>query len=205
MNIAIIGSGNVGGALAQALRRAGHHVTFGVRAPEPGRADEAVIADAVAGATATILAVPFGAVADVVTAAGGFVDRVVIDATNPLGMGEEGLGLTMGFETSGAERIAALAPQARVFKAFNQTGFENMADARPYAAKPVMFVAGDDPAGKPLVLQLVSDAGFETIDAGSLRVARLLEPFAMLWIELATKRDLGTAFAFTLERKPPTP
>ncbi|MBV9750397.1 MAG: NAD(P)-binding domain-containing protein, partial [Acetobacteraceae bacterium] len=184
MQVAIIGAGNVGGALARALERGGHQVLFGSRSPEPGKPDEAAVADAARRADATILAVPFGAVADVVAAAGGFAGKVLIDATNPLAMGEGGLGLTMGFDSSGAEHVAALAPRAKVFKTFNQTGFETMADARPYAARPVMFVAGDDEAAKPMVLGLVADAGFEAVDAGGLRAARLIEPLAMLWIEL---------------------
>ncbi|MGC2415655.1 MAG: NAD(P)-binding domain-containing protein [Stellaceae bacterium] len=201
MQVAIIGSGHVGGALSQAFAQAGHQVIFGRRTPVAGQPDQVSIADAVGRADATILATPFGAAADVIAAAGGFAGKVLIDATNPLGMGEGGLGLTMGFDTSGAERIAALAPHAHVFKAFNQTGFENMADARVYATRPVMFVAGDDAATKPLVLGLVADAGFEAIDAGGLRAARLLEPLAMLWIELARKGGLGPDFTFTLQRK----
>jgi 8-hydroxy-5-deazaflavin:NADPH oxidoreductase len=201
LHVAIIGSGNVGTALAQALRRGGHQVVFGSRDPQPGQPDMLGIADAVRQADATILAVPFNAAADVVAAASGFTGRILIDATNPLGMDQGGLGLTMGYTTSGAEQVAALAPQARVFKAFNQIGFENMADARPYASRPVMFVAGDDTAGKSTVLTLVADAGFEAIDIGGLRAARLLEPFAMLWIELARKRGLGSDFTFALQRK----
>lgn len=194
MHVAIIGSGNVGNALAQAFRRAGHQVTFGVR--KPGGPDQATVADAAARAEVCVLAVPHEAVPDVIAAAGGFDGKVVIDATNPLGMGDGGLGLTVGFSTSGAERVAALAPKARVFKAFNQTGWENMADARGYAQRPVMFVAGEDDAGKRLVLSLVSDAGFEAVDAGGLRAARLLEPFAMLWIEMCLKRGMSRDRAF---------
>lgn len=201
MQVAIIGSGNVGSALADALGRAGHQVRFGSREPEPGQANQATFAEAARGADAVILAVPFGAAAEVIAAAGGFAGKVLIDATNPLGMGETGLGLTMGFDTSGAERIAAMAPKARLFKAFNQTGFENMRDSRSYPARPVMFVAGDDAAAKPTVLRLVTDAGFDAIDAGGLRAARLLEPFAMLWIELARKGGVGSDFTFTVQRK----
>lgn len=97
-----------------------------------------------------------GAVLDVIAAAGGFAGKVLIDATNPLGMGSRGLRLTIGFSTSGAETIAAMAPGAKLFKAFNQTGFENMADATAFATRPVRFVAGDDAAAKPLVMGLVT-------------------------------------------------
>ena len=198
MNLAIIGTGQVGSALAQTLGRAGHQIIFGSRMPQGDQ--ERSITDAVAGADMIILAVPSNAIADVAQAAGGFAGKVVVDATNPLDMLEDGLGLTVGFSTSGAEQAAALAPQAKYFKAFNQTGFENMADPGRYAVRPVMFVAGDDASSKPQVLQLVEDAGFEAVDAGGLRSARLLEPLAMLWIELARKRGLGSDFAFTLQR-----
>jgi predicted dinucleotide-binding enzyme len=205
LNIAIVGNGNVGAALGQALRRCGHQVVFGVRSPAPGASNESTIPEAIRHAHATILAVPFAAVKDVIESAGDLAGKFLIDATNPLGMTDGGLGLTMGYSTSGAEQIALLAPGARVFKAFNQTGFENMADARPYAARPVMFVAGDDADGKQTVSSLVSDAGFDAVDIGALRQARLLEPLAMLWIELARKRGRGPDFALTLQPKGRTP
>jgi 8-hydroxy-5-deazaflavin:NADPH oxidoreductase len=63
-----------------------------------------------------------------------------------------------------------------------------------------MFVAGDEAAGKKVVLDLVSALGFEAIDAGELAVAHLLEPFAMLWIHLMARRNLGRSFAFSLLR-----
>ncbi len=108
MNVAIIGTGNVGSALAEGLRRNGHQVLFGVRAPDPTQPDQASVATAVEPADATILAIPLAAAADVIAAGSGFAGKVLIDATNPLGMGDRGLGLTIGHTTSGAEQIAAL-------------------------------------------------------------------------------------------------
>ena len=64
-----------------------------------------------------------------------------------------------------------------------------------------MFVAGDDEVAKPKVLALVGELGFETVDAGPLRVARLLEPHAMLWIHLALNRGFGRDWAFALLRR----
>jgi predicted dinucleotide-binding enzyme len=201
VNVAIIGNGNVGAALGEALGRCGHKVIFGVRSPAPGAPNAPTIPEAIRESHATILAVPFAAAMDVIKSAGDLAGKVLIDATNPLGMIAGELGLTMGYSTSGAEQIAALAPGALVFKAFNQTGFENLANARPYAAPPVMFVAGDDPSGKQIVISLVSDAGFDAVDIGLLRQARLLEPLAMLWIELARKRGRGPDFTFSLQQK----
>src|SRR5262249_25654960 len=80
-------------------------------------------------------------------------------------------------------------------------GFEVMANPSFAAGKPVMFVAGDDAAGKKVVLDLVASVGFEAIDAGELAIARLLEPYAMLWIQLMARRNQGRNFAFSLLRR----
>ncbi len=122
----------------------------------------------------------------------------MIDVTNPL---KPDLSLAVGFSSSGAEEVAKLAPKARIYKAINQVGFEVMADPHFAQGKPVMFVAGDDPAGKQIVLDLVSALGFDAVDVGELAGARLLEPFAALWIHLMARRKLGRRFAFALMRR----
>jgi predicted dinucleotide-binding enzyme len=67
-----------------------------------------------------------------------------------------------------------------------------------------MYVAGDDERQKPIVLGLVSDLGFQAIDAGPLAIARLLEPMAMLWIHMALNRGapLASAYALTTRSQP---
>jgi 8-hydroxy-5-deazaflavin:NADPH oxidoreductase len=205
MRIAILGAGNVGGALACNWARSGHDIVFGVRDPHGPRrrgvaaaakAELASIADAVRGADVIVLAVPFAAVGETLDAAGDLAGRIVIDATNPLRVGAAGLELAVGFEQSGGEQVAALVKAASVFKTLNHVGSEVMANTSGYAAPPVMFVAGDDAARKPVVLRLVSELGFQAIDAGGLTVARLLEPFAMLWIHMALNRQAGRDNAF---------
>jgi predicted dinucleotide-binding enzyme len=49
-----------------------------------------------------------------------------------------------------------------------------------FPVRPVMLIAGDDPSKKPVVMSLVAKLGFEPVDAGSLRIARLLEPYGNL-------------------------
>jgi 8-hydroxy-5-deazaflavin:NADPH oxidoreductase len=78
----------------------------------------------------------------------------------------------------------------------HRTGFVNMENPKFISGNAVMFVCGDDLRSKKSVLQLVEQIGFESIDAGPLSVARLLEPLAMLWIHLKYKTNLGTNFAF---------
>jgi predicted dinucleotide-binding enzyme len=213
MRIAILGAGHVGGALGRGWARTGHSIVFGVRNPgdskhqgaaSAAKAQVAGIAEAVRNAEAIVLAVPFAAVADTLRAAGDLTGRTVIDATNPLRMGASGLELALGLDRSGGEEVAKLAKGASVFKTLNQVGYEVMADTSGYAAPPVMFVAGDDATRKPAVLKLVADLGFQAIDAGGLAVARLLEPFAMLWIHMALNRQAGrdNAFAYLSRRRP---
>ncbi|QLP97673.1 MAG: NAD(P)-binding domain-containing protein [Rhodoblastus sp.] len=198
MKIAIIGRGSVGGALGAALARAGHDVVFGVRAP--GRADEATNAQAASQSDAIILATPWPVTAQALTSCGSLGGKVVIDATNPLGMGPNGLELDFPPEGSGAQMLAALAPGARVVKCFNQTGFAAMGDAGAYADRPAMMAAGDDEDARKLALRLAGEIGFEAFDMGPLANARLLEAYAMVWVELAMKRGVGRDFAFAAIR-----
>ena len=116
-------------------------------------------------------------------------------------MGADGLELEIGHTMSGGERVAALAQGASVFKTLNQTGFENMEHAGSFAPPAVMYVAGDDDTRKPQVLSLVSDLGFQAVDTGPLRTARLLEPMAMLWIYMALVRGEPRSRAFALTQR----
>jgi hypothetical protein len=208
MQIGIIGAGNVGNALGTGWIRAGHDVTFGIRDPKappsggPARSGYASVATAAQGAEAVVLAVPWQAVPEALAAAGDLTGKLLIDCTNPLRMGAGGLELEIGHGCSGGERVAALAPGASVFKTLNQTGFANMEHAGAFAPLPAaMYVAGDDAARKPVVLALVSDLGFEAIDAGPLSVARLLEPRAMLWIHMTLNRGAPMTQAFALTHR----
>jgi 8-hydroxy-5-deazaflavin:NADPH oxidoreductase len=207
MQLGIIGAGNVGNALASGWIRAGHTVTLGVRDPNtlsagPAGATYASVAGAAYGAMVVVLATPWQAVPDALAAAGNLAGKVLIDCTNPLRMGADGLALDIGHTTSGGERVASLAQGAAVFKTLNQTGFANMEHAREFAPVPaIMYVAGDDDAHKPLVLSLISYLGFQAIDAGPLRVARLLEPMAMLWIHMALNRGQPMSRAFALTQR----
>jgi predicted dinucleotide-binding enzyme len=118
-------------------------------------------------------------------------------------MGPDGPELALGFARSAGELVQSWCPGASVFKTLNQVGFEVMADASKLPHEPVMFVAGDDAAAKPRVMDRSRDLSFEAVDAGPLKIARLLEPYGMLWINLANNQGLPRTFAFRLIR--PTP
>ena len=115
---------------------------------------------------------------------------------NPLAMQNGKLALDRGFSTSGGEMLASWVPEARIVKTLNQVGAEMMADNADLPHRPVMFMAGNDHAAKEAVSALLSDIGFEPLDAGDLTKARLLEPYGMLWINQALVQGKGRDWAF---------
>jgi len=204
MKIAVIGAGNVGKALGKAWARPGHDVTYGVRQPADTKyagLKTAGVAEAARAAEAILLATPWDATEAALKSAGDLTGKLILDATNPLAIGPQGMGLALGHTISGGEMVAAWAKNAAVFKTLNTTGFNNMENAGGYAQKPVMFFAGDDSARRATVAALLADLGFEPVDAGPLSNARLLEPYAMLWIDLALRRGQGRDIAFALMRR----
>ncbi|HMK69686.1 MAG TPA: NAD(P)-binding domain-containing protein [Xanthobacteraceae bacterium] len=213
MKLAIIGAGSVGGTLGGAwAQKAGHDIFFGVRDPQSdkvkalvqklgGKARAGSAAQAVDFGEVIVLATPWNAAEAAIRSMGDLTGRIILDATNPLAMGPDGLGLEIGHSVSGGEKVQGWAKGASVFKTLNTTGYGNMADPVLRGVKSAMFVAGDDAAAKPRVIALVAALGFEVVDAGPLRNARLLEAHAMLWIELALKRGLGRDWAFAIVRR----
>ena len=204
MRIAVIGAGNVGQAVGKAWAAKGHAVRYGVRnagdAKYAGLAT-ASVADAAREADAILLATPWPATEAAIRAAGDLAGKLVLDSTNPLQMGPDGISLAVGFTTLGGEMVAGWAKGAAVFKTLNQSGFGNLGDTSRYPQRPVMFYAGDDQQRRGDVATLLGDLGFEAVDAGPLKSARLLEPHAMLWIDLAMKRGQGRNFAYALVRR----
>jgi 8-hydroxy-5-deazaflavin:NADPH oxidoreductase len=204
MKIAIIGAGNVGSALGRAWLGGGEDVVFGIPNPADPKCRSLpaerlrTAPEAARNAELIVLAAPWPATEAAVKSLGDLSGKIVIDCTNPLGMGPDGLELVLGHTTSAGEQVASWAPAAAVFKTLNQIGAENMDKAALFPVRPVMFVAGDDPSKKPIVMSLVAKLGFEPVDAGPLRIARLLEPYGMLWIDQALNRGRGQSFGFAI-------
>ena len=208
MKLGIIGAGNVGGTLGTAwAQKAGHDICFGVRDANSdktqalvralgGKARAGTASEAAAFGDMIVLTVPWTAAEAAVRSMGDLSGKIILDATNPLARGPDGIALSIGYTTSAGEKVQEWAKGASVFKTLNTTGFGNMANPVYGVLKSVMFVAGDDAANKPKVIDLVAALGFDVIDAGPLRNARLLEAHAMLWIDLAMQRGHGRDWAF---------
>jgi predicted dinucleotide-binding enzyme len=190
MNVAIIGAGNVGAALATSSVRAGHKVT--VSAKDPAHADAKAkaagarsassSAEAIRDADLVVLAVPAGAVDAVLRELGdGLAGKILIDVTNHLNMAAMAESID---GTSASEQIQKKVPKAKVVKAFNYAFAARHANPSVDGVAIDGFVASDDAEAKRKVLDYVGSLGFRPIDAGPLAMARALEALAILNISL---------------------
>jgi 8-hydroxy-5-deazaflavin:NADPH oxidoreductase len=203
--IAVLGAGNVGGALGRIWLSKGHQVTFGV--PDPQKKKRKLIdgakittnKEAVAQCEVVVLSVPWPAVQDAIRSSGELQDKVLIDCTNPLAPDLKSL--VLGTTTSAAETIATWARTSRVVKAFNTIGAANYGNAQFGGQRADGFYCGDDQSAKGVVKPLIDDIGLNPVDVGPLRNARALESIALLWIDLAVNQGQGPNHAFKLLRR----
>jgi 8-hydroxy-5-deazaflavin:NADPH oxidoreductase len=203
MDIAIIGSGNVGGGLATRWASVGYTIHIGAQdqANFKGKdllnnqnTDVSSIVDAVAKSSVVLIAIPPTAIFDIIDQMGDVTDKIIIDATNSIGK------LPTPYST--VYHCLADKTKAKIVKCFNTTGFENMLNP-VYDDKGIdMFMAGDDVDAKSIATQLALDAGFSTcIDFGKSDKVELLEKFALSWINLAIMQGHGRNMAFRVVRR----
>ena len=204
MNIAIIGSGNVGGALAQQWIKAGHQVLIGAKFPlsdknnslldKIGKEKFTTVEDAVNKSSVVLIATPPTAIFDLLDQLGELSGKVVIDATNSVSKAPD------PYET--VYHCLADKTKAAVVKCFNSTGFENMLNPVYKEEGVDMFMAGDSATAKDIAVQLAIDCGFENCyDFGKSDKVLLLEKFALSWINLAIIQGHGRDIAFRIVRR----
>jgi predicted dinucleotide-binding enzyme len=143
-----------------------------------------------------VLALPWQAAHDLLPTIN-LAGKIVVDCTNS----RTGIRAEDGRPMSGAEALQARAPGAKVVKAFNTTGANNMARPKYPEGPLAMFYCGDDVEAKKSVEVLIRQTGFEPYDLGPLSNARLLEAQAELWIWLVSRGGLGREFGFRLVRR----
>ncbi|GKY89908.1 NADPH-dependent F420 reductase [Sinisalibacter aestuarii] len=209
MKIAILGSGLMGAKLGTLWGQCGHDVTFAYsRSPaklerlarESGGA-HGTVAEAVAGAGAILLAVHWSRIEDVLAQAGDMAGQVVINCCVPLD--ESNTDIVVGMTTSGAEELARMRPRARWVATLNTSPSESFAPvfARKHLdPSPHLLIYGDDPEAKEIAGDLVREIGFEPLEAGGLRTARFVEPFAMVTAELAYNQPGGAALTYRFDK-----
>jgi NADPH-dependent F420 reductase len=191
MNIAIIGAGNVGRALATSFTSHGHSVIVASRDPEHAAAAAAATgagfartaAQAAVQSDIVVLAIPFASVEDVAAEIREVVvGKPVVDVTNRMTFGPNGPAIDNG--ESNAERLAAWLPEAHVVKAFNTLLASHQIDPMADGTQLDGFVAGDDRRAKDTVLELARSIGLNPVDVGPLGRAQQLEQIAFLNIAL---------------------
>jgi len=210
MRVGVLGSGQVGRALAAAFRSRGHEVSIGTRDPDANgelqawaAAQEGIAVGsfrAVAeGAELVVLATRGTAVAEAIEEAGRphFAGKVVIDATNPLDFSGGGPALAIGHTDSGGETVQRAIPDARVVKAFNTVNAALMADPGLPGGPHPMLIAGDDAGAKRLVGDVLDSFGWRALDVGGIERSRELESLVILWVAIGQARGAWD-HAFTL-------
>jgi predicted dinucleotide-binding enzyme len=183
VRIAVLGSGQVGPALARGWGRHGHDVVIGTRQAALEGFVVAAPADAVRDAELVALAVRGSAAVDVVgSLAADLEGRVLVDATNPLDTSTVPPSLFVGTTDSLGERVQRAAPGARVVKAYNTVGNALMVDPVLAGGPPTMPIAGDDAAAKEVVTGLLRETGWDVADLGGIGASRWLEAMCMVWV-----------------------
>jgi 8-hydroxy-5-deazaflavin:NADPH oxidoreductase len=203
MNIAIIGTGNVGGALATNWSKKGHSINLGVQDVnnfkgqyllENAKTNVYSISEAVTQSDVMLIATPPTAIFDILELMGDISGKIVIDATNVVMKSPE------PYKT--VYHALADKTNADIVKCFNSTGFENMLNPNYNGEAIDMFMAGDSEKAKAVALQLSIDAGFGScMDFGKSDKVELLEKFALSWINLAIMQGHGRNMAFKVIRR----
>jgi len=193
MKIGVIGSGDVGQVLASGFLKHGHEVVIGTRdaaklatwaKTNPG-GRVAGFAEVAKFGEVVVLAVT-GAVATealTIAGAGALAEKVVIDATNPIGGPSQNgvLKFFTNLDESLMERLQKQFPLAKFVKAFNSVGSARMVNPDFGGTRPTMFICGNDPAAKSTVARILDQFGWEIEDMGGVEAARSIEPLCMLW------------------------
>jgi 8-hydroxy-5-deazaflavin:NADPH oxidoreductase len=209
--IGILGSGLMGGKLGTLFARAGHEVAFSYARSNAklnrlvrdakGDARAGTPREAAEDADAILLAVHWLRIEDVLNQAGDLSQKVILTCSLP--MNANNTALMIGQTTSGAEELAKKTPKAKVVCGFNTVPSEvlfGVYAARRKAKRPSLVYCGDDARSKRVAASLIRDLGFEPVDAGPLRIARYIEPFALLMAQLAYEGADGPELAYRFEK-----
>jgi len=182
MKIGVIGAGRIGSTLGGLWVKAGHEVMFSDRDPEAvkrviadlgPRAKAGSVQEAAAFGDVVLIAVPYGALPAIGQQVGSQLKgKVVVDPNNPV-PARDGEMAVQAKEKGAAVSTAALLPGARLVRSFNSWGYATMArEANRPAPRMALPVAADDAEALKVGMRLVSDAGFDPVNAGSLAASK---------------------------------
>jgi predicted dinucleotide-binding enzyme len=214
MTVTVLGTGEMGTALARALARASVPLVLGSRDPARAEAQAARLRrefpaaqigaadhlEAVRSARVVILAVGYEHARELLPRLGPLLTgRIVVDPTTPWGEDVPG--------TSGAVELEALLPPGAALVAAWKTTFAGELTA-PAGGQHDVLLCGGDAAAKAAVAGLVTATGFRALDCGGLEHAGTLEGMTRLMGALVRHLGLpgGTVPAFRFSASaPPAP
>jgi predicted dinucleotide-binding enzyme len=205
MKIGVIGSGRIGSTLGGLWVKAGHEVMFSDRDADQAkrvaeslgpRARAGSVPEAVAFGDAVLIAVPYRALPEIREQVGQQLQgKVVVDPNNPVPARDGDM--AVGAKEKGAAiSTAALLPGAKLVRSFNSWGYAVMArEANRPAPRMALPVAADDPQALKVGMQLVSDAGFDPVAAGSLADSKAYDLGSSFSGRIMTAEELRKALA----------
>lgn len=198
MRIAILGAGNIGGALGRKWAQTGHTIRYGVRDPNKPdvqtlvsdlgeNASAARVGEAISSAEVVVFAIPGVALVETVALHAAALDaKVIIDATN-----------NIRAETiNNIDVFAEQTPNASVYRAFNNYGWEIFANTMFDDTAADLFYCGTDGARRAVVDGLIADVGLRPIYLGGLDKVGLVDDILWLWFALAREQNMGRRLAF---------
>jgi 8-hydroxy-5-deazaflavin:NADPH oxidoreductase len=185
-HLSIIGTGNMGQAIASVAGKGGHTVQL------LGSSDT----DTQVTGEVVVLAVPYPAIGEVIAQRGeSLAGKIVVDITNPLNF-ETFDSLVVPADGSATAEIAAALPQSRVLKAFNTNFASTLTAGAVGPLTTTVQIAGDDADAKSTLAGIVTSGGLEAVDAGALARARELEALGFLQLTLAVGEKVSWTGGF---------
>ena len=190
--IAVIGTGNVGGALGPEFAALGHTIIYGSREPQRSDVRDLVARtgngasatqprDAVVDADIVVLAVPGTAAVQIARGLGDLSGKIILDPTNVVDRSGEYMIHGIEGKGSNAQMIQDIHPNAPVVKAFNTLNYRQMVDPESAGGPISIPLAGNDSRAKNVVAELVEGMGLSAIDVGPLVNAHVLEEMLVMW------------------------
>jgi 8-hydroxy-5-deazaflavin:NADPH oxidoreductase len=181
MRVAVIGAGRIGGTLGGTWEKAGHEVIYGLRDPSKHKGAKS-FSESLSSAGTVLLAIPGNAVVAFAREHAKDLDgKVVIDATNnfanPAAMNSWG-------------ELSKVLPKARLYRAFNEYGWDVFANPKLGGETPDLFYAG--PGDE--IDELISDAGLNPVRVGGAETVDVVDGVLRLWFTLAQSRGRRIGF-----------
>jgi predicted dinucleotide-binding enzyme len=178
--IGLIGAGHIGSQIARLAAAHGYNVVISnSRGPETlsdlvkelgPNARAATVVDAARAGDIVVVTIPLKSIRSVPVEP--LIGKVVIDTNNYYPERDGHIRELDNESTTTSELLQSHLPQSKVVKAFNHIYAAQLTtDGRPAGTKNrrALVIAGDDPAAKAVVANLLDQFGFDAVDAGPLK------------------------------------